>query len=89
MFHECRSVCYNQDRTRAIGDREDVTEEKKTDLLTRQFVKIRERFVRFCRAQKIFEHALILVAIRGSRLQYLQILGQQHWAASPAASILL
>lgn len=38
-------------------------EEKKMDLFTKAFLKVRERFVRFHRAQTMTEYALILAAI--------------------------
>jgi Flp pilus assembly pilin Flp len=40
-----------------------VKEEKKMDLFTKAFLKVRERFVRFHRAQTMTEYALILAAI--------------------------
>lgn len=40
-----------------------VKEEKKMDLFTRAFLKVRERFVRVHRAQTMTEYALILAAI--------------------------
>lgn len=40
-----------------------VKEEKKMDLFTRAFLKVRERFVRLHRAQTMTEYALILAAI--------------------------
>jgi Flp pilus assembly pilin Flp len=38
-------------------------EEKKMDLFTKAFLKVRERFVRLHRAQTMTEYALILAAI--------------------------
>jgi len=40
-----------------------VKEERKMDLFTKAFLKVRERFVRFHRAQTMTEYALILAAI--------------------------
>jgi Flp pilus assembly pilin Flp len=40
-----------------------VQEEKKMDLFTKAFLKVRERFVRFHRAQTMTEYSLILAAI--------------------------
>jgi Flp pilus assembly pilin Flp len=40
-----------------------VKEERKMDLFTKAFLKVRERFVRFHRAQTTTEYALILAAI--------------------------
>jgi Flp pilus assembly pilin Flp len=44
-------------------EKERVKEERKMDLFTKVFVKVRERFVRFHRAQTMTEYALILAAI--------------------------
>jgi Flp pilus assembly pilin Flp len=40
-----------------------VKEERKMDLFTKAFLKVRERFVRFHRGQTMTEYALILAAI--------------------------
>jgi Flp pilus assembly pilin Flp len=40
-----------------------VQEEKKIDVFTKAFLKVREHFVRFHRAQTMTEYALILAAI--------------------------
>src|SRR5215469_6456679 len=45
------------------GEKERVKEERKMDLFTKVFVKVRERFVRSHRAQTMTEYALILAAI--------------------------
>jgi Flp pilus assembly pilin Flp len=42
---------------------EKVKEEKKMDVFTKAFLKVRERFVRLHRAQTMTEYALILAAI--------------------------
>jgi Flp pilus assembly pilin Flp len=47
----------------SAGVKETVKEERKMDLFTKVFVKVRERFVRFHRAQTMTEYALILAAI--------------------------
>lgn len=47
----------------SADEKERVKEERKMDLFTKVFVKVRERFVRFHRAQTMTEYALILAAI--------------------------
>jgi Flp pilus assembly pilin Flp len=47
----------------SLNQTEKVQEEKKMDLFTKAFLKVRERFVRFHRAQTMTEYALILAAI--------------------------
>ena len=47
----------------SLNSTERVKEERKMDLFTRAFLKVRERFVRFHRAQTMTEYALILAAI--------------------------
>jgi Flp pilus assembly pilin Flp len=47
----------------SLTQTERVQEEKKMDLFTKAFLKVRERFVRFHRAQTMTEYALILAAI--------------------------
>jgi len=47
----------------SLSSKERVKEERKMDLFTRAFLKVRERFVRFHRAQTMTEYALILAAI--------------------------
>jgi Flp pilus assembly pilin Flp len=46
-----------------LNQTEKVKEEKKMDLFTKAFLKVRERFVRLHRAQTMTEYALILAAI--------------------------
>jgi Flp pilus assembly pilin Flp len=47
----------------SLSQTEKVKEEKKMDVFTKAFLKVRERFVRFHRAQTMTEYALILAAI--------------------------
>jgi Flp pilus assembly pilin Flp len=47
----------------SLNHTERVKEEKKMDLFTKAFLKVRERFIRFHRAQTMTEYALILAAI--------------------------
>ena len=47
----------------SLNQTEKVQEEKKMDLFTKAFLKVRERFVRFHRAQTMTEYALILAAV--------------------------
>jgi len=47
----------------SLNSTERVKEERKMDLFTKAFLKVRERFVRFHRAQTMTEYALILAAI--------------------------
>jgi Flp pilus assembly pilin Flp len=47
----------------SLNQMEKVKEEKKMDVITKAFLKVRERFVRFHRAQTMTEYALILAAI--------------------------
>jgi Flp pilus assembly pilin Flp len=47
----------------SLNHTETVKEEKKMDLFTKAFLKVRERFIRFHRAQTMTEYALILAAI--------------------------
>ena len=47
----------------SLDEKGRVKEEKKMDLFTKAFLKVRERFVRFHRAQTMTEYALILAAI--------------------------
>jgi len=47
----------------SLNQTEKVKEEKKMDLFSKAFLKVRERFVRFHRAQTMTEYALILAAI--------------------------
>jgi Flp pilus assembly pilin Flp len=46
-----------------LNQTEKVKEEKKMDLFSKAFLKVRERFVRLHRAQTMTEYALILAAI--------------------------
>jgi Flp pilus assembly pilin Flp len=47
----------------SLNETATVKEERKMDLFTKAFLKVRERFVRFHRAQTMTEYALILAAI--------------------------
>jgi Flp pilus assembly pilin Flp len=47
----------------SLNQTERVKEDKRMDLFTKAFLKVRERFVRFHRAQTMTEYALILAAI--------------------------
>lgn len=47
----------------SLNQTERIKEDKKMDLFTKAFLKVRERFVRFHRAQTMTEYALILAAI--------------------------
>jgi Flp pilus assembly pilin Flp len=47
----------------SLNKTERIKEDKRMDLFTKAFLKVRERFVRFHRAQTMTEYALILAAI--------------------------
>src|SRR6266581_1582663 len=47
----------------SLNKTEQVKEERKMDVFTKAFLKVRERFVRLHRAQTMTEYALILAAI--------------------------
>ena len=47
----------------SLNEKGNVKEERKVDLFTKAFLKVRERFVRLNRAQTMTEYALILAAI--------------------------
>src|SRR6201998_2748766 len=47
----------------SLNQTERVKKDKRMDLFTKAFLKVRERFVRFHRAQTMTEYALILAAI--------------------------
>ena len=47
----------------SLDQMEKVREEKKVDVITKTFLKVRERFVRLHRGQTMTEYALILAAI--------------------------
>ena len=47
----------------SLNQVETVKEEKRMDVFTKAFLKVRERFVRLHRAQTMTEYALILAAI--------------------------
>jgi Flp pilus assembly pilin Flp len=47
----------------SLNEVEQVKEERKMDVFTKAFLKVRERFVRLHRAQTMTEYALILAAI--------------------------
>jgi Flp pilus assembly pilin Flp len=47
----------------SLNQTEKIKEDKRMDLFTKAFLKVRERFVRFHRAQTMTEYALILAAI--------------------------
>lgn len=47
----------------SLNQTERIKEDKRMDLFTKAFLKVRERFVRFHRAQTMTEYALILAAI--------------------------
>jgi Flp pilus assembly pilin Flp len=61
----------------SLNEVEQVKEERRMDVFTKAFLKVRERFVRMHRAQTMTEYALILAGIAIVVLVTYQVRGQK------------